>query len=364
MLISTSPTYARVLAAAAFILAGSPTLSGSTGQEVLAAQSAPRAISFSGYDWNVRNSAEPSTPDNNYFSDSNENAWVDTAGRLHLRITRSDGRWQCAEVVLTRSLGHGIYVFHVASSIGELDENVVLGLFHYDYHDTYPFHREMDIEFSRWGIPESPNAQYVVQPWESSGNLYRWSMPVSLDSSTHTYYWTTDSILFLSARGHQSGPPFESVLDQWTYKRAARVPQPGEEQVRVNLWLSLARPPSDSIEPEVTLSGFKHIPEPMVRRRPGSSLPRHRILQNQPNPFRAGTSLRYELRTEEDVSIRIYDTSGRAIRTVVDERRMPGVYESFWDGLDASGGKACSGVYMCHMTAGQTRNTIQIILVR
>jgi hypothetical protein len=324
----------------------------------------PRTISFSSYEWSVRNSTEPETPDGNYFSDSNDNVWVDTTGLLHLRVSHRNGRWYCAEVVLERSLGHGLYIFHVASRIGELNSSVVLGLFHYDYRDDYPYHREMDIEFSKWGIPNSPNAQYVIQPWEMGGNLHRWVMPASVDSSTHTYYWATDSIHFLSARGYQTLPPFDSILGQWTYSRATSVPLPGQERVRLNLWLSQARPPSDSVEPEVIIAGFEHIPDPLVRRRPGASLPGHRLLQSQPNPFMVGTSLRYELRSVEDVTIRIYDTCGRAVRKLVDESKMPGIYESYWDGLDNSGREVGSGIYMCHMTAGETRKTIQMIRVR
>jgi hypothetical protein len=46
------------------------------------------------------------------FSDyDRENAWTDAEGLLHLKLAQRDGRWTSAEVVLTRALGYGTYVF-------------------------------------------------------------------------------------------------------------------------------------------------------------------------------------------------------------------------------------------------------------
>lgn len=323
-----------------------------------------RTIVFSGYEWDVRKSDEPETPDYNYFSDSNDNVWIDSTDRLHLRITQRDSLWYCAEVVIGPALGHGMYIFQVGSRIGELDENVVLGLFHYDYGSGDPFHREMDIEFSRWGYEYGPNAQFVVQPWEVEGNLYRWNLPGETEFSTHCYYWTTDSIRFVSAKGYQVSPPFDSVIDQWTYREKDRIPQPGSERVRLNFWLSLARAPSDSVEPEVIVESFQHIPEPWVRRRAETFLPKHRLTQNLPNPFRDATSFWYELKSDEDVKIEVFGSTGQSVRTLIDEHREAGVHGLSWDGRDNTGSEVGSGIYFCRMQAGQVTTTIQMVLIR
>ena len=44
------------------------------------------------------------------------NSWVDSRGYLHLRMGMQGGRWSCAEVNLTRSLGYGTYKFVVQDS--------------------------------------------------------------------------------------------------------------------------------------------------------------------------------------------------------------------------------------------------------
>jgi len=87
-----------------------------------------RVISFSGYEWVVTTTGEQKAgPGPNYFSDSEENVWVDERGRLHLKITYRDGRWNCARVELARHTGYGKYVFYVSSRPDSLDRQVGMG---------------------------------------------------------------------------------------------------------------------------------------------------------------------------------------------------------------------------------------------
>ena len=131
-----------------------------------------RTITFSGYDWNVKSCETLAGPGPNYFSDREEDVWVDEDGQLHLKITKRNGRWYCTEVFTEASLGYGKYIFYVASRVDQLDKNIVLGLFTWD--DTAPEHncREIDIEFAKWGKETNDNAQYVVQPWDSPENIH------------------------------------------------------------------------------------------------------------------------------------------------------------------------------------------------
>ena len=109
-------------------------------------------IKFSGFEWLIKDSKNRITgPGKNYFSSSTENVWVDTLGRLHLKITQRNDKWYSSEVRLTQSLGYGKYIFHLDSLPQELDKDMVIGLFMYDHLDTGNFHKEIDIEFSKWG---------------------------------------------------------------------------------------------------------------------------------------------------------------------------------------------------------------------
>ena len=69
-----------------------------------------KILRFSGYEWDVREIPSDRGGANDYDA---ANAWTDAEGLLHLRLAQRDGRWTSAEVILTRPLGYGTYVFTV-----------------------------------------------------------------------------------------------------------------------------------------------------------------------------------------------------------------------------------------------------------
>lgn len=211
-----------------------------------------RRIAFSGYQWLVKSSGdgEKEGPGPNWFSDSEENVWVDREGRLHLRITARGGRWWCAEVVSERSFGHGRYCFALEGGVEGINEHVVLGLFTWDMSPEH-CHREIDIEISRWGEVENDAGQFVVQPYEREGNLHRFPVPLGGRASLHTWDWRPDRVEF-SLRALPAG----ELIEEWTY-RGPDNPPPGNEKVRINLWLVRGRPPSDGKEVEVVVRSFR-----------------------------------------------------------------------------------------------------------
>jgi len=214
-----------------------------------------RTIKFSGYTWTVKASETRAGPGPNYFSDREGDLWVDEHGQLHLNIVYRDGRWYCTEAFTTRPLGHGTYTFTLASRVDQLDKNVVLGLFTWD--DTAPEHhyREIDIEFSRWGLEENDNAQYVVQPWDNPGNRHQFDMELQEDYSTHSFAWEPDRVNFSSFQGHESPPDPGDEIESWFYTGAS-VPPEGKGNARINLWLLGGNPPSDGQEVEVVVAAF------------------------------------------------------------------------------------------------------------
>jgi len=238
-----------------------PELDANSLAKVITERTSPNAFHFSGYDWDVKSSCGFAFgPGPNIFSDAAQNVWLDALGRLHLRITHRDGKWQCAEVILRRSLGHGTYRFFLDSAVDGLDPSVVLGLFTWS-DDPAHTHREIDIEMSRWGNPaDANNAQYVIQPFDAAGHLTRWLVPPGLDTSTHGFRWEPAKVVFHSHQGHYAPPPASSPqLATWTFD-AAGVPPAGDERVHLNLWLYNAAAPTNGQECEVVVSRFVFVP--------------------------------------------------------------------------------------------------------
>ncbi len=169
----------------------------------LATRVAPgtRAFHWSGYDWWVKKSSSPVGPGPNYFSDSTNNVSIDAQGRLRLRITQASNIWQCAEIVMQRTLGQGTYAFHIASPVDALDPNVVLGLFTWSDQSAFN-NREIDFEAGRWAYPaDYQNAQFVVQPYYSPGHLVRYRIPPAATNCVPSFNWQTNAIGFLCTTG-------------------------------------------------------------------------------------------------------------------------------------------------------------------
>lgn len=82
----------------------------------------------------------------------------------------------------------------------------------------------------------------------------------------------------------------------------------------------------------------------------------------EPSPTRGATKLRFEAPaglTEVDV----FDSSGRAVRTIVSESTAPGLQEVGWDGRDLHGRLVPCGLYLFRVESGSTsrRGRVQVI---
>ena len=246
---------------------GPPSLPASVLAQALASATVERAdpairlLNFSGYDWWVKESPGVVGPGPNYFSASTNNVWLDAEGRLHLRITNRSNQWHCAEIVSQRTFGYGSYRFELDFPVDNLNPNAVLGLFTWSDHAAYA-HREIDIECSRWGNSNDVNnAQFVVQPWDASGHLVRYAVPAGLTHSTHLFVWEPNRIRFQSLKGGFSPTlTATNLIRNWTFTDASAVPQTGDENVRINLWLNNGDPPAGNAEVEVVLRNFEFVP--------------------------------------------------------------------------------------------------------
>ncbi len=213
--------------------------------EAAAASTAP--LNFGGHSWLVKSSVGTVGPGPNRFAA--KNATVDSAGNLHLRVTKDKGKWYSSEIINTASLGYGTYRWTATTDLSNLDRNVVLGLFTWNDLPDYA-NREIDIEIARWGSATDPtNAQFVVQPYGNPGHLLRYSHP-SGGPSTLEFTWAPGRIDYLVRQG-------EAVVDSWSYV-ASDVPVPGGETVRMNLWQYQGLAPANGQPVELVFSNFDY----------------------------------------------------------------------------------------------------------
>jgi len=97
----------------------------------------------------------------------------------------------------------------------------------------------------------------------------------------------------------------------------------------------------------------------------GGAVPRlPRLLQNQPNPFNPETVIPYDTGPGGRVSLRIFDPSGRLVRTLVQDAQPPGVYRAIWNGRSDRGRPVASGRYFYRLTVGNTIRSRGMVLLK
>lgn len=72
----------------------------------------------------------------------------------------------------------------------------------------------------------------------------------------------------------------------------------------------------------------------------------YEVYQNYPNPFNPATTIRYQLTSVSQVTLRVYDAIGRTVATLVDRQEAAGAHEIAFDGS-----RYPSGVYYYRFSA-------------
>jgi hypothetical protein len=211
-----------------------------------------KTIHFSGYDWIVRSAPSERGGEMNYYDPAN--AWTDEKGYLHLRMGDRDGRWSCAEIDLTRSLGYGTYKFVVQDS-AHLSVSGVLGMFTLDEERGEDNRFELNIELSQWGKPGNKNAQYVVQPYYVPQNIVRFAVPAG--EFSHILHWEPGVASFKTVYGSVVGPKSKSLSE---HVFTSGVPSAGAETVHIDLYDFYHSKSTSQRPAEVVIEKFEYLP--------------------------------------------------------------------------------------------------------
>ncbi len=182
---------------------------------------------------------------------------------------------------------------------------------------------------------------------EPEGLTLSWHPNTEVDLAHYAVYrGTTED--FTPAPGNRIASPADTLYfdDEWTwgsayYYKVAAIDIHGNESL-----FALLRPEdiAGGETPETPIAPF--------------------LSQNFPNPFNPATTIVFGLDTAVHVGLKVYDASGRLVRTLVGERREAGRHEEVWDGKDDGGRAVASGVYFYRLTAGRFTSTRKMVLFR
>jgi len=87
-------------------------------------------------------------------------------------------------------------------------------------------------------------------------------------------------------------------------------------------------------------------------------------MQNYPNPFNTSTVISYTLIKSFETKLKIYNTTGKEITTLVNGFQSAGTYQLVWDGKDTNSQLVPSGVYFYRLEAGNLFKIKQMTVVR
>jgi MYXO-CTERM domain-containing protein len=193
------------------------------------------------------------------------NVTVDSNGYLHFKISNTGGTWTASEMFTTDKLGFGTYQWQVDGPVDSYDKNIVLGLFPYGPAANIGVDgtNEIDIEYSRWGQANGPNADWTDYPnsGTTQGEL-SFNFTLSSTLSTSRFIWTDASIQDFLIDGLQPVNSTTGLIKTWTYapqNASTNVPQ-SAMPLGMNLWCFSA-PPSNGQPMEIVIRDFQFVPE-------------------------------------------------------------------------------------------------------
>ena len=102
---------------------------------------------------------------------------------------------------------------------------------------------------------------------------------------------------------------------------------------------------------------------PRMLSSPGPGAPARVALASHPNPTHGPLTVNFDLETEENVVLALYDVSGREVRTLAKGRFAAGPNRVAWDGKDDRGRVAPPGVYLARLKGSRTTASQTVVLV-
>jgi hypothetical protein len=90
----------------------------------------------------------------------------------------------------------------------------------------------------------------------------------------------------------------------------------------------------------------------------------NQLHDNYPDPFNPSTTIRYLLKQDSHVTLRIYTVLGELVRTLVDGLQGSGEQGIIWDGTNDAGARVGSGMYIYRISTGDFAESKRMLMVK
>jgi hypothetical protein len=91
---------------------------------------------------------------------------------------------------------------------------------------------------------------------------------------------------------------------------------------------------------------------------------RDRLINNFPNPFNPSTTISFDIVSDTNVRIDVYNIKGQLVKTLVDAPYTVGAHSVNWDGKDSVGRDVASGVYLYRMNTESHSDVKKMVLMK
>jgi Leucine-rich repeat (LRR) protein len=88
------------------------------------------------------------------------------------------------------------------------------------------------------------------------------------------------------------------------------------------------------------------------------------LQQNYPNPFNPSTTIRYDLPSDSNVKLQIFNSAGQLVTTLVNGYEAAGYRTALWNGRNRYGNAVASGVYFYRIEAGSFVQSRKMLLLK
>jgi predicted glutamine amidotransferase len=85
---------------------------------------------------------------------------------------------------------------------------------------------------------------------------------------------------------------------------------------------------------------------------------------NYPNPFNPSTNISFDISSESDVSITVYNVKGQKVTTLVDKHFENGSHTVTWNGKDSNNKSVSTGIYFYKISAGKETQVKKMLLLK
>jgi hypothetical protein len=90
----------------------------------------------------------------------------------------------------------------------------------------------------------------------------------------------------------------------------------------------------------------------------------NKLSKNYPNPFNPETNISFSIKEEGFVSLKIYNTRGQLVKTLISENLNEGVHFTSWNGKDNNNRSVASGIYFYKMDSKGYSSVKKMILMK